>query len=171
MNYPVAEENLKLAKRILDVLNVPFWLTCGTLLGVIRDNDFISHDTDIDLGIFIKNWNPGIIKAFEGNGFELYHQFGTKEKGLEYSFVRRGVKVDLFFFYQDPESGFNWMSVYGGKGMKSMCKYNFPWLANFIEIEFKHEKFMVPSNYERYLAAQYGEDWQKRLHGFQFRSS
>jgi len=159
MNYPIAEQNLKLMKKVLDDLGVPFWLTCGTLLGYARENDFINHDTDIDLGIFIKDWNAAIISNVIEAGFELYHEFGTNDKGLEYSFIKDGVKVDLFFFYEDMDKGYHWMAVHGGKGMKSMCKYNFPWLVMFDEIEFKGEHFRIPSNYEPYLKAQYGPDW------------
>ena len=31
-------------------INLPVYLIYGTLLGAIRNNDYISHDTDVDLG-------------------------------------------------------------------------------------------------------------------------
>lgn len=37
-------------KEVLENNNITFWLEYGTLLGIIRDNDFIPWETDIDLG-------------------------------------------------------------------------------------------------------------------------
>ena len=36
-------------KKILDENNQEFFLICGTLLGCIRNNDFIPYDIDIDI--------------------------------------------------------------------------------------------------------------------------
>lgn len=37
---------------ILDCNSINYWLEFGTLLGCVRDNDFISWDSDIDIGVF-----------------------------------------------------------------------------------------------------------------------
>ncbi len=44
-----------LLRKVCSVLNdheIDYFLTCGTLLGYIREGDFIEWDTDIDLGVF-----------------------------------------------------------------------------------------------------------------------
>jgi hypothetical protein len=45
----IAKENLLLLKDILDKNHLRFLLLFGTLLGAVREHDFIAHDEDIDL--------------------------------------------------------------------------------------------------------------------------
>lgn len=51
MNNKLAIKDLKLIKRILDKLKVPFFLNFGTLLGIYRDGKILPDDKDIDIGI------------------------------------------------------------------------------------------------------------------------
>ena len=47
--------NIDLLRKVCSVLNksgIDYFLTCGTLLGYIREGDFIEWDSDIDLGVF-----------------------------------------------------------------------------------------------------------------------
>ena len=44
-------------KNLLDKNNITFWLMTGTLLGAIRENDFLAHDpNDIDIGLHINDY-------------------------------------------------------------------------------------------------------------------
>ena len=45
----IANENLKLLKEVCDKHHLTFLLYFGTLLGAVREHDFITHDEDIDL--------------------------------------------------------------------------------------------------------------------------
>ena len=47
---------LESMRKILNKNNQDFFLACGTLLGCIRNNSFIPHDQDIDIGIFANNF-------------------------------------------------------------------------------------------------------------------
>jgi len=49
------QQRRALLRKVCAVLNahdIDYFLTCGTLLGYIRDNDFVEWDTDIDMGVF-----------------------------------------------------------------------------------------------------------------------
>ena len=50
LDRDVCDRNLKEFKYAMR--DVPFWLSEGTALGVIREGDFISHDDDVDVGIW-----------------------------------------------------------------------------------------------------------------------
>ena len=43
--------------KVFEENNIDTWLECGTLLGAIRNNDFIHNDTDIDIGIYYKDFD------------------------------------------------------------------------------------------------------------------
>ena len=44
----IAKQNLLDFKKVLDERNIKFLIMHGTLLGAIREHDFIIHDIDID---------------------------------------------------------------------------------------------------------------------------
>lgn len=49
------QKKIDLLREVCQILNrsgIDYFLTCGTLLGYIREGDFIHWDTDIDLGVF-----------------------------------------------------------------------------------------------------------------------
>lgn len=60
MKEDIAIEALREVKEVFDKHGIEFWLDCGTLLGAVRDEKFISWDGDIDLGI----WNIQINKLY-----------------------------------------------------------------------------------------------------------
>jgi len=62
LNKKIAEENLKLFKQIADKYNLKLILAYGTLLGAIREGDFITHDYDIDLMIFKEDIEKLLLK-------------------------------------------------------------------------------------------------------------
>lgn len=61
----IAKENLLLLKGILDKHNLKFLLSFGTLLGAVREHDFISHDEDIDLIMFKRDLPSFLSLLFE----------------------------------------------------------------------------------------------------------
>ena len=73
INKVIAKENLLLLKSILDNNNVLFLLSFGTLLGAVREHDFISHDEDIDLILFKKDLPKflSLLFVLRENGFEI----------------------------------------------------------------------------------------------------
>ena len=69
----IAKENLLLLKKILNNNDVSFILAFGTLLGAVREHDFISHDEDIDLIMFKKDMPKFLSLLFilRENGFDV----------------------------------------------------------------------------------------------------
>jgi len=152
--------NLLAARSILESLGIRFWLTDGTLLGYFREGDIIAHDADVDLGLMIDAYSDAIISEFRRRGFDLKYVLGEKKQGLELSFIRDGVKVDLFFFYREGDR--LWHGAWEGfdKGRKrNLIKYYYE-PFELREVEFLGAVFNVPADTLKYVETKYGEGWR-----------
>ena len=157
---------LNAAKNALDEAGIPFHLHSGTALGAHREKKFIKHDEDIDLGVFVEDWNRNLISKMKKWGFESKYandkHFGTIKKGKEYTFFyKNGVPLDIFLVYsgKHDNKNINWVASYLGACNKKpgkMCKWQVraykPILINFMGKQF----YTVP---KKTLADMYGKDW------------
>ncbi len=146
-------ENLTAIRDILDKLDVPYWLTDGTLLGCYRDKDFIKNDIDVDLGVYIVDLNDNIILQCKKAGFHLLRHSGSKDFGLEYTFTRKGCNLDIFFFYKENDFVWHGAWLYG-----KIIKFRYPHFS-LRKIMFKGQQFNAPENVEEYVRLKYGENW------------
>jgi len=149
----VALEFLLIIKKELDSNNIRFFLNCGTLLGAYRDHDFISHDFDMDLGIFQEDVQQflNLIPTFEKKGVSLCREWG----GIFYSFIYKDLICDFNVFYKAkfPYS----IYYYGVSEMHFAPKKH---LNTLMKYEFMGKTFSIPSDPEGYLKFLYGKDWR-----------
>lgn len=154
MNKAVARHNIIVAQAALNTVGVEPFLVDGTLLGAIREKDFIAHDKDTDFGIFIEQYTPDITKAMVQAGFKVGRVFGTIDKGLELSFRRHKIKLDLFFYYSDDNTRYHaaWPKN------QEPIKYTY-WKFDLKPVVFLSHTFLAPDDPERFLTTKYG-DWK-----------
>lgn len=157
--HEAAVRTLALAKTVLQNISVPFWLSHGTLLGAIRDHDFIAHDSDIDLGIWDADCDHELVaREFEASGFRSAQELGSVGLGHQMAFWSPfGVYIDLFFYVREADSC--WMALWVEGKAKRMV---FPPIVEFAPIQFCGDDYLVPVNYEELLCANYG-DWSKKV--------
>ena len=75
---------------------IQYWLTDGTLLGLIRENRILPWDSDLDLGIWKVDVSiPEIIRIFNENGFQ-YHEVLPDMDSLHFEIS--GIELDINFF-------------------------------------------------------------------------
>ena len=55
--HDIQFEMLKELIRVMDQLQVKYYFVHGSLLGAVRDNEFIAEDDDIDIAIFREDYN------------------------------------------------------------------------------------------------------------------
>lgn len=79
----------------------------STVLGYYRQCDVIPYSQDVDIGVFIKDFNESLIEGLQSRNMKLKHKFGRVNEGLELSFVINLLKLDIFFFYEDGNSYWN----------------------------------------------------------------
>ena len=161
------EECLIDMHKILTENNIEFFLTCGTLLGQYRNDDFISYDTDIDFGIFSRHFHERIkYLVLSSNKFNLqYRILGSPKDSLEYKFWHKnGYSIDLFFYYPVNENNDDFYfhaSFYGICDTKKegYCKWG-NHIRGLKQITFKNRLFNIPINVEEFLEENYGKDWR-----------
>lgn len=148
INKVQADENLKLLKKILIDCNVPFGLIYGTLLGAVREHDFITHDEDIDLFVLEENKAFFLSSLFvlRKNGFEVIRDDG---RGL-ISIIRKGEYIDFYIFKKIKED------IRVCSGLCILDKF----LTETSTILFRGETYLIPKDYEEFLRFEYGENWK-----------
>lgn len=153
-------KTLILMDSILKKFNIKFFLAFGTALGVRRENKFITHDNDIDIGIFFEDYHPSIENEILKK-FHLIHRLGSLENngGYEISvkLPETGVSLDIFLFYK--KDNYIWSASYFGlcnKTKNKMCRWKFrPFKLK--QVLFLNKFFYIPS--DEFLVDQYGDDW------------
>jgi GR25 family glycosyltransferase involved in LPS biosynthesis/mannosyltransferase OCH1-like enzyme len=159
------EKQIKFAKVLYDMdellkkYNIPYHLLFGTLLGAYRENKFIDHDIDIDLGVFFDDFNINIIKG--NNKFKFVRSNGKIENGYECTFnhIEYNINVDIFLVYK--ENDYYWVSSYYGlcdKAKDKRCRWKFP-KYKISNINFISNEFNIPYPTEEHLISRYGVNW------------
>lgn len=157
----IAKENLLLVKSIFDKNNLLFLLSFGTLLGAVREHDFIDHDEDIDLIMFKKDMPRflSLLFVLRDNGFEIARY---ESRGF-LSIIRKGEYID-FYFFEDYEKD---------PSLSYCCRDMYPkkLLEDVIDIEFQGTTFKAPKEYEKYLEFNYGQNWRTPIPYVNFQMS
>lgn len=158
MDREQMKKNLLDIKRVLDKHGIRFFLYMGTLLGAVRDGNFIEWDDDADLLCFAEDkerYERLAIPELEQRGFYV-PQDGVSATD---SFIIRGrenrrEKVDCWwfrrqgsFYVYDPERCPNWLS------------YDHKFFDNTGQMEFLGEQFAIPNEVDKFLELHYGKEW------------
>ncbi len=144
-------------KRILDEENFTFWMIGGTLLGAIRDNDWIKWDEDVDLAVYNEDLIPkyNILKEkFMKAGFIF--RDAEKPVGIKINLYRYKQKNSIDGLYLDPHYQNNEYRL--SRKRKHPRKY----FEQYGDIKFKGMVFRVPSPPEKYISFMY-KDWKNPI--------
>jgi hypothetical protein len=143
--------------KILDDLNIFYFIQGGILLGARRDKKFIEWDWDVEISLhsddFAKNFD-NILKELTIKNFSII-------KCDKYS----NQKIDCYKEFSKETSTFTLLSWFHSKTLKKYYRANINIPENFLknpgEILFYKKKFFTPSPIDDYLTYQYG-DWRVR---------
>lgn len=153
MNKLLAIRNLYDVKSALEELEIPFFLGHGTLLGAVRNGDFLDWDDDIDFHILSENnQKPELLEVLRKKEFKIKIEM-HKNNVMLYKFLRFGIPVDIEILYLKNDERFfiaeDRFKVY----------YSATLFENPIKIDFRGKTFKIPNPAEKYLAERYG-DWK-----------
>lgn len=159
MNKKIALSNLLEITDSLRKYNVTHWITDGTLLGYYREGDFITHDTDTDIGVMYSTFSKSALDSILSKGFKLVHIFGEPNNSLELAFTKSGVKTDIFFFYEKGDKLYH--SAFTDLSHRGYTRIDYSYNKFGVsEVDFLGYKFYAPDNIIDFIVTKYGENWK-----------
>ncbi len=132
-----------------------YWFQDGGLLGYYRENDFISHDNDIDIGIHINDLDSNLFKNLFDNNFELVLTRGHVDDSLYIKLIKRGINVDIFPYYDINESEFYHCAF---NIENNQINYSYKKFGTQ-RIIFKGVELQAPDDIDYFVRTKYGESW------------
>ena len=148
---PPADVLAKMFKEVYSIileLNLKAWLAKGALLGVIRENQFIEHDGDIDLHFLEKDF--------------VEHMHELKKKFIEQGYIVR-LKEDkdpkMYLLKDGFMVGIAGLKEQGDWLTRPIQKYPKHLFLNEQYVEFCGLRCLIPSPPEKYLEHVYGPSW------------
>lgn len=152
INRDVCKENLLRLKLVLDLNNIDFGLIYGTLLGAVRENNFIEHDEDVDIYVLAENREKFLLLLWQLKAHDLNV---VRYTGDLLSLMCNDDYIDVYFFKKN--NIFNRVC-----GSYSVQKKHF---KSFERLEFLGTTFNVPYKYKDLLVKLYGKNWHIPIRG------
>jgi lipopolysaccharide cholinephosphotransferase len=152
LNLDIAKENLQIFHSIIEKTNIKYGLMYGTLLGAIREKNFIAHDCDTDIFILSEEKESflKLLFQFRDHGFELIrNSYGV------ISIMRKNEYIDINVFKPKMKYGIIKFRV---------CNNDFECTAEYLENPIRYlflgMSTFVPKNPEKFLRKTYGKNWE-----------
>jgi hypothetical protein len=152
-DLPPGKAKAALEQGLWDTRHLNRWVDGGTLLGIVRNGDFISHDSDIDIAIALSP-DEGLLLDLPAG--DVMRKVRWHHLPMQHSYSHEGVCIDLFFYYSGIEDGFL-------VNCNTDCVIRIPTtLVEPISDSYSWQGLMlpVPVRLEDYLEWTYGLDWR-----------
>lgn len=156
--------------------NARFFIDCGTLLGIVRNNKLIEYDRDMDFGIwFDESFGPkDLDRVMQELGFKKVSEGQFHGKIEEMTYGKGVINVDffnhtevgdeswLYVFYRDIER------TYPSNKHCSVIIQKRLHISGLKKLTLNGISLNIPENVEPYLASAYTENWRIPDPGWQY---
>lgn len=144
--------------------NLKVYPVYGTLLGIVRDKDFIAHDTDMDMAYLSNYHTPEEVSKEFRQLCEQLNQYGILMKSFEppshihiYS-PSKQIRFDMWISWMDNNNKYYLAWIFDGEFDSSL-------VLPFNKTIFKNQEFLLINDYEKFLDFVYGKDWKNPISG------
>ena len=164
-------KGFKICSKIHEALTaagIGYFADHGTLLGLIRENGMIAHDTDMDFSIPTDQSVQAVYAALSKEGFSLVHGFALHGEVQEITVAYGGITIDFFKCHSigDDLGHYVFCPQYDMKrgvltGVMAHERKRLPLKGLEVREFGTHTKarISIPTNAIEYLTASYG-NWQ-----------
>lgn len=153
---------------------IAYSLAYGTLLGAVREKGFIKHDTDIDVAMWMDSTDlQKLHKAMTGAGFRFKRRISVENGryGHEETYVYKGMRLDIFFFYPYDGDTFYVAEYYYQPGCgwnESKRKFGglrtiqvpLPLSKEVEYVPFENISLPITKSAIGFVSTRYGEGWR-----------
>jgi hypothetical protein len=163
--------SMKEIAGILEEMGYPAGICYGTLLGAVRNGEFIPHDDDVDMMMLVRSTNDEDMKA---ELKEIVRRLNDRQitasitAGFDFLKIKApgaGKYSDVFpIIVKDDETVRMYMEQLKIRDVPRNC------VLPFSTTEFYGEQFSAPALPQEFLEQRYGSDWRipKRAVGSMF---
>jgi len=142
-----SKKNLLTFKKVLEANGLNFGLLYGTLLGAVRESDFITHDEDVDVFMLSEDKSKFLNLLFELRNYGLKV---VRYNGSLLSLMGGDDYIDVYFFKKK-------YFIYRECEILIHRSHYFEFTD---KIEFLDSEFYVPKNHMKFIEEIYGKDWR-----------
>lgn len=145
-----------------------WWIDYGTLLGAVREGDFIKADNDTDIGIVAKYITPELFEKINKNpklsvdgssDHDRWYKTVVKlldDDGKNVTVNGKGIFCDFYVYY--PLDDFHVMSDSG-----TYYRIDNIYIDKLVNVNIHGMRVPAPSKSKQYLELVYGEDWESPI--------
>ena len=160
------KDAVALIEKALPELGVLYYIDFGSLLGVIRDHQFIDWDPDIDYALVITekfDWSK-LQKVMNTVGFTKIKEWRLEGKITEQTYMINELTVDFFGHYRsdDKMTAYVYSRIKGHiykDGEYGVYSVITPSVSETKMDNIEDIWVNVPVNAEQYLVSLYNDDW------------
>lgn len=152
---------------VLNKNNINYFLDFGSLLGIVRNKDFIAHDLDLDFGILESGefvWD-NLEKLLNEKGLRKIRQFEYDGKITEQTYCIGNLTIDFFIHFRENnhDNAYCYFRkdnyFYDNANVHHVSKLIMYPFEGIKRIQINNIEVNIPNEAEKYLESIYTKDW------------